>query len=138
MPNFQQTQIIGHVGRDPEMRYTPSGQAVTSFSVAVTEKYKTANGEEKKSTLWFRVSSWGKQAEVCNQYIKKGAAVMVVGKLKGDEQGNPRMYDKQDGSKGANFEITASQVVFLSSAEKHEQTATASTNQPLAEDEYPF
>ena len=65
--------IIGHLGRDPEMRYTPEGQAVTTFSVASSRKYKTAAGEPREETEWFNVSAWGKLAEVCNQYLTKGS-----------------------------------------------------------------
>ena len=63
--------VVGNVGKDAEMRYTQSGQAVASFSVATNRQYTQANGEAVKETVWFRVSAWGKQAEVCNQYVKK-------------------------------------------------------------------
>ncbi len=108
--------IVGNVGKDPEMRYTPSGQAVTSFSVATNRQYTTGNGEQVKETIWFRISTWGKTAEVCNQYIKKGSKVLVEGRLTPDKvTGGPRIWTKQDGSAGASFEITASTVRFLSS-----------------------
>jgi single-strand DNA-binding protein len=107
--------IVGNVGRDPEMRYTPSGQAVTSFSVATNRQYTANNGEQVKETIWFRVSAWGKQAEICNQYLKKGSKVLVEGRLTPDPAtGGPRVWTKQDGSSGASFEITASTVRFLS------------------------
>ena len=114
--------IAGNVGRDPEMRYTPSGQAVTSFSVATNRQYTGSNGEQVKETIWFRVSTWGKTAEVCNQYVKKGSKVLVEGRLTPDKNtGSPRIYTKQDGSAGTSFEVTASTVRFLSSrGETHE------------------
>src|SRR6185369_14782291 len=74
---FHTIIIVGNVGKDPEMRYTPSGQAVTSFSVATNRQYTTGSGEQVKETIWFRVTTWGKQAEVCNQYVKKGSKVLV-------------------------------------------------------------
>ena len=77
--------IVGNVGKDPEMRYTPSGQAVTSFSVATNRQYTAGNGEQVKETIWFRVSTWGKTAEVCNQYVKKGSKVLVEGRLTPDK-----------------------------------------------------
>ena len=86
MPSMLRIELIGHVGRDPEMRYTPSGQAVTSFSVAHTEQF-TSNGETRKKTIWIRVSTWGKLAETCNTSVKKGMLVRVEGKLTGDENG---------------------------------------------------
>lgn len=107
--------IAGNVGKDPEMRYTPSGQAVTSFSVATNRQYTTGNGEQVKETIWFRISTWGKTAETCNQYVKKGMKVLVEGRLTPDKAtGGPRIWTKQDGSAGASFEVTASTVRFLS------------------------
>jgi single-strand DNA-binding protein len=108
--------IVGNVGKDPEMRYTPSGQAVTSFSVASNRQYTAGSGEQVKETIWFRVTTWGKQAEVCNQYVKKGMKVLVEGRLTPDKTtGGPRVWTKQDGSAGASFEVTAGTVRFLSS-----------------------
>ena len=108
--------IVGNVGKDPEMRYTPSGQAVTSFSVATNRQYTTGNGEQVKETVWFRVTTWGKQAEVCNQYVKKGMKVLVEGRLTPDKgTGGPRVWTKNDGTPAASFEVTAGTVRFLSS-----------------------
>lgn len=130
--NFQQMYIIGRVGRDAEMRYTPSGQAVTSFSVAVSEEY-TKDGQKVKSTIWIRVSAWGKLAEICNQYIKKGKLVQCVGKLKGDTAGNPRIFNKQDGTPSTSFEMTANSVLFLSKNEGESEQAPQAV-----EEEMPF
>lgn len=108
--------IVGNVGKDPEMRYTPSGQAVTSFSVATNRQYSTGNGEQVKETIWFRVTTWGKQAEVCNQYVKKGSKVLIEGRLTPDKAtGGPRTFTRQDGSAGASFDVNATIVRFLSS-----------------------
>ena len=128
--NFQQLIIIGRVGRDAEMRYTPSGQAVTSFSVAVSENY-TKDGEKVKSTIWIRVSAWGKLAEVCNQYIKKGKLVQCIGKLKGDTAGNPRIFNKQDGTPSTSFEMTAMSVLFLSKEEAQEVPQAVEEDMPF-------
>lgn len=114
--SFQTVIITGNVGRDPEMRYTPAGQAVTSFSVAVNEAYTNNAGEKVKKTIWFRISAWGKQAEICNQYVKKGQMILVEGRLTGDQStGGPRVWTGQDGQPRASFEVTASIVRFLSS-----------------------
>jgi len=114
--SYQKIVIAGNLGRDPEMRFTPSGQAVTSFSVAVNESYTNANGERIKKTIWFRVTAWGKQAEICNQYLKKGSQVLVDGRMNADPNtGGPKVWTKQDGSTGSSFEITAATVRFLSS-----------------------
>lgn len=112
---FHQIIIVGNVGKDAEMRYTPSGQAVTSFSVATSRKYTGANGEQAEETIWFRVSTWGKTAEICNQYVKKGSKVLVEGRLTPDKStGGPRVWTKQDGTAQASFEVTANTVRFLS------------------------
>jgi len=113
--SYQKIIIAGNLGRDPEMRYIPSGQAVTSFSVAVNESYTNANGEKIKKTIWFRVTAWGKQAEICNQYLKKGQMVLVEGRLSAEPNtGGPKVWTKQDGTMGSSFEITAATVRFLS------------------------
>lgn len=114
---YQDLKIVGNVGRDPEMRYTPSGQAVTNFSVAVNKAYTNQGGEKVKKTVWFRVSTWGKTAEICNQYVKKGMLVLVTGELSADENGNPRMWKKADGESATSFEVNAHNVLFLSRVE---------------------
>jgi single-strand DNA-binding protein len=107
---YQKLIIVGNLGKDPEMKYLPDGNPVTSFTVATSRKMK---GE--KETAWFHVSVWGKQAESCNQYLGKGSKVLVEGALKADAQGNPRTYEKKDGGGwAASFEVTADTVRFLS------------------------
>jgi len=111
--------IVGNVGKEPEMRYTPAGQAVTSFSVATSRKYTSGNGEQVNETIWFRVSTWGKTAEVCSQYIHKGSKVLVEGRLTPDKAtGGPKVWTKQDGTSGASYEVTAQTVRFLSKNEQ--------------------
>jgi len=111
---FQQLTIVGYLGKDPEMRYTPSGQAVTSFPVATSNSYTNNAGQKVDETTWFRVSVWGAQAESCKQYLSKGRPVLVIGRLRPDPQtGGPRVYNRNDGSSGASFEVTAQSVRFL-------------------------
>jgi single-strand DNA-binding protein len=108
--------LVGNLGKDPEMRYTPGGQAVTNFSVAVSDNYTNSSGERVDRTIWVRVSTWGKNAENCNQYLKKGRRVLVEGRLVADQAtGGPRVYTRNDGTSGAAFEVSASIVRFLSS-----------------------
>ncbi len=107
--------IVGYLGRDPEMRYTPGGQAVTNFNVATSRQYTGSDGQQVKETVWFRISVWGKQAETCNQYLKKGRSVLVEGRLNADlATGGPRIWTRQDGTAGSSFEVTAQTVRFLS------------------------
>lgn len=128
---YQKTEIIGNVGKEPDMRYTPSGQAVTNFSVAVNEQFKTAAGEQIKRTIWYRVSTFGKQAETMHQYVTKGMLVFVSGRLTADPAtGGPKVFTKQDGSASASFELAANEVKFLSKSEnggngKHNEPASA-------------
>lgn len=113
---FHTIIIVGRLGRDPEMRYLPSGQAVCDFSVATSRQYNDASGQQVKETTWFRISVWGKQAESCNQYLRKGSPVLVEGRLVPDkETGGPRLWDRQDGTKAASFEVSAATVRFLPS-----------------------
>lgn len=128
----QSTQLIGNLGKDPEMRFTPTGQAVCSFSVATTHSYTAQSGERVKETTWFRVSAWGKLAEICNQYLKKGSKVFVEGRLTPDKStGNPKVYTKQDGTAGASYELNAQTVRFLSSNETHEATQPVDDDSPF-------
>ncbi len=135
--------IVGNVGKDPEMRFTPSGQAVTSFSVATNRQYTASNGEQVKETIWFRVSAWGKQAEICNQYLRKGSKVLIEGRLTPDKNtGGPRVWTRQDGGTGASFEVTASTVRFLSSRNEAGELPGAGGETGMAElppeDDIPF
>lgn len=135
--------IAGNLGRDPEMRYTPSGQAVTSFPVATNRQYTASNGETVKETIWFRVSVWGKMAEVTSQYLKKGSKVLVEGRLNADPAtGGPRLWG--EGEKKASFEVTAQTVRFLSNkGEDGTKAGTPAQAQPaeyygVPDDDIPF
>lgn len=113
---YQKLTIVGNLGGDPEMRYTPNGQAVTNLNIATNRQYTANSGERVKETTWFRVSVWGKQAEACNQYLKKGSKVLVEGRMTADPAtGGPRVWTGNDGSTRASFEVTAQTVRFLSS-----------------------
>ena len=99
--------VIGNLGRDPEMRYTPNGQSVTSFSVASNRKYTTAAGEQREETEWFTVNAWGRLADLCNQYLTKGRQVYVEGRL------SSRSYQGRDGQTRFVNEINLTDVQFL-------------------------
>ncbi|NOR89734.1 MAG: single-stranded DNA-binding protein [Anaerolineales bacterium] len=137
---FHKLILVGNLGRDPEMRYTPSGQAVTNLSVASNRQYTKSDGESVKETIWFRVSVWGKSAEACNEYLRKGRPVLVEGRLNPDESGNPRMWTSNDGQSRASFEVTAETVKFLGG--RDDAPLDADQGQPAAapesEDDIPF
>ncbi len=99
--------VIGNVGRDPEMRYTPNGQSVTNFSVASNRRYTTASGEQREETEWFNVNAWGRLGETCNQYLTKGRQVYVEGRL------SSRTYQARDGQTRFVNEINANEIQFL-------------------------
>jgi len=106
---YQKLQIIGHVGKDPEMRYTPSGQAVAKFSVATNRKWTGSDGQPKEETIWFNISVWSKLAETCNQYVTKGLLVMCEGRL----PAQINIWTDQTGVARASYDLTADTVKFL-------------------------
>jgi single-strand DNA-binding protein len=112
---YQKIIVAGNLGNDPEMRYMPNGTAVTNFSLATNRRWTDqASGEPREETIWFRVSVWGRQAEMVNQYLSKGRMALVEGRLRPDPQtGGPRTYQRQDGTVGASFDLTADFVRFL-------------------------
>jgi single-strand DNA-binding protein len=131
---YQKLMIIGRLGKDPEMRFTPAGQAVTSFSVATDRQWTDEAGKPAKETVWFRVSAWGKLAETCNNYLQKGKMVMVEGRLTVDPKtGGPRIWSGQDGTARATLEMVANTVKFLSAKESDQQQHSDDDSMP-AED----
>ena len=107
MVSLTKIMLIGNLGSDPEMRFTPDGTPVTSFSVATNRVYTTSEGERRQETEWFRVTAWRKQAESCNQFLTKGKLVYVEGSLR------TRTWDGQDGQRRTTLEVNADRVLFL-------------------------
>lgn len=134
---YQKVTIIGNLGRDPEMRYTPDGTPVTNFSVATNRRWTSADGSQGEETVWFRVTAWRRMAEVCNEYLSKGRQVFVEGRLRPDpETGGPRVYQRNDGTYGAQFEVTARTVKFLGRAGAAPQAAAPDVpEEPPVEEE---
>lgn len=136
---YQSTTVVGYLGRDPEMRYLPSGNPVTSFSIATTRKWTNAEGQPQEKTTWFRVSVFGKQAEACNQYLAKGRLVLVEGEIDVST-----WSDKSTNEPRASLDLRARTVRFLGGAkgEKPEAAAEPGAAAPAAapetEDELPF
>jgi single-strand DNA-binding protein len=121
--------VIGNLGRDPEMRYTPGGQAVTSFSLAATRKWTTASGERRDATEWFNVVSWGSLAEICNQYLSKGRRVYVEGELR------THGWQQAGGAKFFRTELVADEMIMLG---PRPQTGEIEYTPDVNEDEPPF
>ncbi|MDA8219327.1 MAG: single-stranded DNA-binding protein [Dehalococcoidales bacterium] len=110
--SLNKVMIIGNVGREPEMRYTPSGTPVTSFSVACNRFRVSPDGDRREETEWFNVVAWSKLAETCNQYITKGQKVYIEGRLQ------TRSWEGQDGQKHSRVEIVANNLIMLSPRQK--------------------
>ncbi|MCW5873725.1 MAG: single-stranded DNA-binding protein [Anaerolineales bacterium] len=123
---LNKVMLIGHLGRDPELRYTPGNRAVASFSLASSQSWTTAEGEKRTETEWFKVIAWAGLAEFANQYLKKGQQVYVEGRLKTrrwqDEQGNPRSV----------VEVVAREILMLS-----ERREKLDAETPFQDDLYP-
>jgi single-strand DNA-binding protein len=131
MASFNKIVIVGYLGRDPEIRYTPQGTAVANFTIATTEKRKDRAGEFQDVTTWFRVSAWGKLAELAQQYLSKGRQVYIEGRLRMEE------YTDREGLKRQSLEVTASEIHFLSPKGESGPAAGSSGHAPDAASDEP-
>lgn len=134
---LNKVMIIGHLGKDPEMRYTPSGRPVTTFSAAVSRSWNSADGERHAETEWFNIVAWGNLAEICKQYLTKGQQVYIEGRLQ------TRRWDDKEGQKHTNVEIVANEMMMLgdrrdASHGAEEQSAAPEGESAAGEDEFPF
>ena len=135
--NINMVFISGNLTHDPELRYTPSGQAVTNFSIANNRRYTTPSGERKEETNFLRIVAWARQAEVCSEYLKKGSPVLVEGRL------IQRSWQTPEGQKKSTVEIRALRIHFLSAAPKAEMAEEKAVGEKLpkeeeGEEEIPF
>ncbi len=108
MAGLNKIQIIGHLGRDPEMRFTPQGTPVTSFSVAVSRQWTDREGGKQDETIWFNVSAWNRLAEICNQYLSKGKQVYIEGRMRA-----PQAFTDRTGAMRCSLEVTATEMQML-------------------------
>ena len=141
--SFNRIILAGHLGRDPELRYTPQGTPVCSFTVATNEKRKDRSGEMQDVTTWFRVTLWGRQAETASQYLTKGRPVYVEGRLRVEE------WTDRDGKPRYTLEVTATDMQFIGGGRVEEtagesRSAAATAGAPsapepdLVDDDIPF
>jgi single-strand DNA-binding protein len=147
--SFNKVIIVGNLGRDPELRYTPQGTAVCNFSMATTEKRRDKSGEYQDVTTWFRVTVWDKKAEVAAKYLQKGSQVYIEGRLKLDE------WTDRDGKTRTTLDVTATDMQFIGSAggrdsggdssdmddnmpEQPRTTSAAVGTTPTPDDDIPF
>ena len=142
MASYHQTTVIGNVGRDPDVKYLPSGQAALSMPVAVSEKFKGKDGEMREETTWYSVQVFGATAENCGMYLKKGSSVLVVGRMR------ERKYTTQANEDRRAWELMADKVQFLgspagagsgaSAAASARPAAAPAQNRPAVDDNVPF
>lgn len=119
--SFNKITIVGNLGRDPELRYTPQGTAVCNFSMATNEKRRDKNGEMQDITTWFRITLWGRQAENASKYLQKGNPVYIEGRLKLDE------WTDREGKQRYTLDVTATDMQFLSGSPRGEEMSAAAS-----------
>ena len=133
---LNKVMIIGHLGKDPEMRYTPAGRPVTTFTVAVSRTWNSADGERHAETEWFSIVAWGNLAEICKQYLTKGQQVYIEGRLQ------TRHWDDKEGQKHTSIEIVTNEMMMLGErrdANPNQESQHSEESEPIAnEDEFPF
>ncbi len=129
MRGVNRVQIMGNLGADPEMRYTPTGRAVTNFRVAVSRRWRDSEGQLQQRVEWFRVVTWGRQAELANQYLQKGAPVYVDGRLQ------TRSYEGNDSQTHYITELVARDFVLLPRGNGHTGAEESEEVEEVAEEE---
>ena len=129
---YQQITLIGNLGNEPELRYTPSGVPVVSFNLAVNKSWTDAEGGKQDKTVWFRVTAWRKLAEIAAQYLAKGKQILVVGEME-----DARVFTDKEGNSRASLEVTAQTIKFLSRADASSGNGTPVAAGQSAE-EIPF
>ena len=129
---YQRIVIMGRLGRDPEMRYTPQGTPVTTMNVATDRRWTNPEGEQQQETTWFRVTVWRRQAENCNQYLSKGRAVLVEGRMQN------RQWEDQQGQTRWSWDLVADRVVFLPGGPGRTEEPGPEETPPEPEDEIPY
>jgi single-strand DNA-binding protein len=128
---LNKVMIIGFLGQDPEMRYTPTGRPVTTFRIAASRSWKTPEGERRSETEWFTIVAWGNLAEICNQYLKKGQQVYVEGRLQN------RRWEDAEGNKRSTTEVVANEMIMLGDRREAKDEEEIDDSMPF-DDEFPF
>ena len=131
---LNKVMIIGHLGRDPEMRYTPSGRPVTTFSVAVSRSWNSSDGERRSETEWFKIVAWGNLAEICKKYLTKGQQVYIEGRLQ------TRRWEDKEGERRTSVEVVANEMTMLGDRRDKGPDDNSFDEMPpdIDEDEFPF
>jgi single-strand DNA-binding protein len=131
--SLNKVMLIGNLGRDPEMRYTPSGRPVTTYSIATSRTWKSSDGEQHTETEWFNIVTWGPLAEICKQYLTKGQLVYIEGRLQ------TRRWDDNDGNKHVSVEIVANEMMMIGDRKEGSISHFSEDSVPEeSNEEYPF
>ena len=126
---LNKVMLIGFLGKDPEMRYTPSGRPVTTFNVATSRSWNTSDGERRTETEWFNVVAWGSLAEICNQYLAKGRQVYIDGRLQS------RSWEDNEGIRHTSIEVVANEMIMLGNRQSSDDPPVEAQ---VDEVEFPF
>ena len=126
---LNKVMLIGRLGQDPEMRYTPSGRPLTKLQLAVNRSWTASDGKKKTETEWFNIVAWGKLAEICNQYLTKGQQVYIEGRI------HTRRWKDDDGTQHASVEINAQEMIMLDGRQEDDSDTN---NSSPSEEDYPF
>jgi single-strand DNA-binding protein len=138
MASVNKVIVLGNLGSDPEVRYTPSGKAVANFSLATSEKYTNKDGEKEEKTEWHRIVAWGRLGEICGEYLSKGSQIYIEGRLQ------TRTWEDRDGNKRYTTEIVAHTMQMLGGARKGGEAASIEESHPseepisIPDDDIPF
>ncbi len=138
MASVNKVILLGNLGSDPEVRYTPSGKAVANFSLATSEKYTNKDGEKEEKTEWHRIVAWGRLGEICGEYLSKGSQIYIEGRLQ------TRTWEDRDGNKRYTTEIVAHTMQMLGGARKGGEAASIEESHPseepisIPDDDIPF
>jgi single-strand DNA-binding protein len=129
---LNKVMLIGNLGRDPEMRYTPSGRPVTTFNVATSRTWNSSDGEKHAETEWFNVVAWGNLAEICKQYLAKGQQVYIEGRLQ------TRRWENKEGIKNVSIEIIANEMMILGDRKETNHNQNGDMPEANFDEDYPF
>jgi single-strand DNA-binding protein len=132
MASVNKAIIIGNLGKDPELKYTPQGKTVCNFSVATSESWKDASGQKQEKTEWHNILCWGKTAELAGQYLKKGRSCYIEGKIQ------TRSWDDKDGQKRYKTEIEAQNITFLGGDKSSGSDSHSEPAQSFSHSDLPF
>jgi len=138
MASVNKVILVGHLGADPEVRYTPSGRAVANFSLATTERFTNKEGEKEERTEWHRIVAWARLGEICGEYLTKGSQVYIEGRLQ------TRNWEDRDGNKRYTTEIVAQAMQMLGGSKKGGEAASVEESHPseepvsIPDDDIPF